>query len=68
LLVSYPHIHWVFIYQVIDKDGLSNEFNFDDVELKTVLGDTSMTEPEILKFVRGMLEEGIGALALQTVN
>jgi hypothetical protein len=28
----------------------------------------SMTEPEILKFVRGMLEEGIEALALQTVN
>ena len=68
LLVSYPHIHWVFIYQVTDKNGLNNDFNFDDVELKTVLGDMSMTEPEILKFVRGMLEEGIEALALQTVN
>jgi hypothetical protein len=68
LLVSYPHIHWVFIYQVTDKNGQSNDFNFDDVELKTVLGGMSMTEPEILKFVRGMLEEGIEALALQTVN
>jgi hypothetical protein len=68
LLVSYPHIHWVFIYQVTDKNGQSNDFNFDDVELKTALGGMSMTEPEILKFVRGMLEEGIEALALQTVN
>ena len=67
LLVSYPHIHWSFIYQVTSKDGLSNSFNFDDVELKKVLGDMPMTEPEILKFVRGMLEEGVGALALQTV-
>ncbi len=68
LLISYPHIHWVFIYQVTDKNGQSNEFTLDDVELKAVLGDTSMTEPSILKFVRGMLEEGIEPLALQTVN
>ncbi len=68
LLVSHPHIHWVFIYQVTGKDGRSDDFNFDDVELKAVLGDASMTEPEILKFVRGMFEEGIEALALQTVN
>ena len=68
LLVSYPHIHWVFVYQVIDMNGRSGNFNFDDVELKTILGGTSMTEPEILKFVRGMFEEGIDALALQTVN
>jgi hypothetical protein len=68
LLVSYPHIHWVFDYQIIDHDGKSDEFNFDDVELKTVLGDMSMTEPQILKFVRGMLEEGIEAIASQAVN
>jgi len=68
LLVSYPHIHWVFVYQVTDRDGQSHEFNFDDVELKTILDDMSMTEPDILKFVRGMFEEGIEALAYQTVN
>ncbi len=26
LLVSYPRIHWVFIYQITDKTGQSNEF------------------------------------------
>ena len=68
LLVSYPHIHWVFYYQVTDKDGRRDNFNFDDIELKAILGDLSMTEPDILKFVRGMFEEGINALAYQTVN
>jgi len=68
LLVSYPHIHWVFAYRVRDMNGQSQEYNFDDTELKTELGGTSMTEPEILKFVRGMLEEGIQALALQPVK
>jgi hypothetical protein len=68
LLVSYPHIHWVFVYHVVDVNGQSHDFDFDDVELKTVLGDMSMTEPQILKFVRGMFEEGIHSLALQTVN
>jgi hypothetical protein len=68
LLISYPHIHWVFDYRVIDRDGESYEYNFDDTELKAELGDMRMTEPDILKFVRGMFEEGIEALALQTVN
>jgi len=68
LLISYPHIHWVFIYQVTDRNGKGDDFNFDDVELKAVLGDMSMTEPQILKFVRGIFEEGVEALALQTVN
>ena len=68
LLISYPNIHWVFDYRVIDHSGESYEYNFDDTELKAELGDMSMTEPDILKFVRSMFEEGIQALALQTVN
>ncbi len=68
LLISYPHIHWVFDYQVINKNGESNQYNFDDTELKAELDGMSMTEPEILKFVREMFEEGIKALAYQTVN
>ncbi len=68
LLVSYPHIHWVFIYQITDRDGQNSNFNFDDVELKAALGDMSMTEPDILRFVRGIFEEGIQSLAYQTVN
>ncbi|MDX9991706.1 MAG: ATP-binding protein [Anaerolineales bacterium] len=61
LLVSYPQIHWILLYRVTQADGTSEEFFFDDVELKTELGDLPLTEPEVLSFVRKMLEEGINA-------
>jgi hypothetical protein len=62
VLVAYPHIHWVFTYRVTQADGQQDEFVFDDTELKTELGDLPISEPEILSFVREMLEEGIGAI------
>ena len=67
-LISHPNIHWTFVYQVTDKSGDSRDFVFDDAELKTELGDLPLTEPEVLTFVRGMLEEGIEALAPQAVS
>ena len=67
-LISHPDIHWTFVYRTTDKNETSRDFVFDDAELKTELGDLSLTEPEILTFVRGMLEEGIEALAPQTVS
>lgn len=66
LLVSHPNIHWVFDYKTTDKNGNADNFEFDDAELKNELGDMPLTEPEILKFVRGLIEEGIQASALQT--
>jgi hypothetical protein len=68
LLVSHPKIHWKFIYQTTNKNGKSASFIFDDTELKNELGDMSITEPEILKFVRGMIEDGVHAPALQTIG
>lgn len=65
LLVSYPHIHWVFTYQVRNKQGDVNEFVLNDKEIKSVLGDTPFTEPDVLRILRGMIEEGIAALAPQ---
>lgn len=61
-LISHPDIHWTFVYRATDKNGNMSDFVFDDMELKTELGDLSLTEPEVLTFVRGMLEEGIEAL------
>ena len=64
VLVAYPQIHWLFSYKATKADGQVEEFVFDDRELKAELGDLPMTEPEVLSFVRGMLEEGIGAIKL----
>jgi len=65
LLISYPHIHWVFSYQMTAKDGSTKNFELDDEEIKSVLGDFSLTEPDVLKILRGMIEEGIEALTPQ---
>ena len=67
LLISHPQINWTFLYRVTDKTGKSRDFLFDSAALKSELGDVSLTEPEVLAFLRGMFEEGIEEVALQPV-
>jgi hypothetical protein len=67
LLISHPQIDWTFLYRVTDKDRQSRDFFFESAELKSELGDISLTEPEVLTFVRGVFEEGLESVALQTV-
>lgn len=67
LLISHPQIDWTFLYRVTDKNGLSRDFLFESAELKSELGDISLTEPDVLTFLRGTFEEGIEEVALQTV-
>jgi histidine kinase/DNA gyrase B/HSP90-like ATPase len=67
LLISHPQIDWTFLYRMTDKDGKSRDFLFEGAELKSELGDISLTEPEVLTFLRGIFEEGIEPVALQTV-
>ena len=67
LLISHPQIDWTFLYRVTDQTKQGREFLFESAELKRELGDISLTEPEVLKFLRGLFEEGIEEVALQTV-
>jgi hypothetical protein len=67
LLISHPGIDWTFLYRVTDTNKQSRDFLFESAELKSELGDISLTEPEVLTFVRGMIEEGIESVALQPV-
>jgi hypothetical protein len=67
LLISHPKIEWTFLYRVTDRNGKSRDFLFESAELLSELGDVSLTEPEVLKFLRGIFEEGIEDVALQTV-
>ena len=67
LLISHPHINWTFLYRVTDQGERRREFMFESAELKRELGDMSLTEPEVLTFLRGIFEEGIEAVALQSV-
>jgi hypothetical protein len=67
LLISHPQVEWTFLYRVTDNRQESRDFIFESAELKSELGDISLTEPEVLTFLRGIFEEGIEAVALQTV-
>lgn len=67
MLISHPEISWTFAYQMTERDEEIRDFVFESAELKSELGDLSLTEPEVLTFVRGMIEEAIHAVALQTV-
>jgi hypothetical protein len=68
LLISHPQIDWTFLYRLTDKNKQSRDFLFESAELKSELEDISLTEPEVLSFLRGMFEEGIEAVALQPVT
>jgi hypothetical protein len=67
LLISHPQIDWTFLYRLTDKNKQSHDFLFESAELKSELGDISLTEPEVLTFLRSIFEEGIEEVALQTV-
>jgi Histidine kinase-, DNA gyrase B-, and HSP90-like ATPase len=67
LLISHSQIDWTFLYRVTDQDRQSRDFMFESAELKNELGDISLTEPEVLTFLRGVFEEGIESVSLQAV-
>ncbi len=67
LLVAHPQIDWTFLYRVTDRNKASRDFLFESAELKSELGGISLTEPEVLTFLRGVIEEGLEAVALQPV-
>jgi anti-sigma regulatory factor (Ser/Thr protein kinase) len=67
VLISHPEIDWTFTYHVTEKNGQNRDFVFEGAELKSELQGVSLTEPEVLTFVRGLIEEGIEAAALQPV-
>jgi hypothetical protein len=67
LLISDPQIDWTFLYRVTGEDKQSRDFIFESAALKSELGDISLTEPEVLTFLRGVFEEGIEAVAPQNV-
>jgi hypothetical protein len=66
LLVGHPDIHWVFRYTARSpraisgtEDGTEETFEFDDQPVKETLEGLPLTHPEVLSFVRGMIDEGI---------
>lgn len=54
LVVGSPNVHWVFKYSIDN-----HTFVFDDEPIKKELDGISLTEPDVLAFLRDYLKEGI---------
>jgi hypothetical protein len=59
LLIANPNIHWLFNYRVDERS-----FEFDDAPIKAELEGISLTEPDVLNYLRQTIETGI----LETVS
>jgi hypothetical protein len=60
LFVAYPQIHWLFNYTAIPAKGTPEEkFVFDTQPVMAELGDMSLTEPDVLAFIREYIESGV---------
>lgn len=55
-----PDINWIFS---VKKNG--KEFYFNDTELKQELEGISITEPDVIRFIRSILEEGIKSIQFE---
>lgn len=54
LVIGHPEVNWIFTYGVNDKT-----FTFDDRPIKEELDGLPLTEPDVLAFIRQLLQEGI---------
>lgn len=61
LIVAYPQINWVFNYKIVLPHG-ENEFAFNDKPIKEYLEDVPLCEPEVLTYLRELLESGVSNL------
>jgi len=64
LIVAHPEIHWRLEYTGRHPKGQQvPTFSFDDQPVKEPLGDVDLLcDPDVLAYLRGTLEEGIGDL------
>ena len=61
LIVAYPQINWVFNYKIVTPQG-NNEYIFNDKPIKEYLEDIPLSEPEVLTYLRELLESGVSNL------
>ena len=63
MIVGFPALDMLYQHTLHDVTGNTREFKLDTRELREVLGDdVALSDPEVLGFLRGMLEEGHAVL------
>jgi hypothetical protein len=69
LVVAYPDIRWIFHYTAVPGEGVQPaEFTLDTQDILAELGDIPLTEPEVLTFLREMIECGITQAQAALIN
>jgi hypothetical protein len=59
MVVGFPALDVLYQHTVHDGTGATRDFTLDTRELREVLGDdVTLSDPEVLGFLREMLEEG----------
>lgn len=59
MIVGFPTLDVRYEHTIHDATGVTRDFTLDTRELRAVLGDeTPLSDPEVLGFLREMLEEG----------
>ena len=61
LVIAYPQIHWQFHYQVNEQT-----FEFDDQLIKETLDGVPLTEPDVLAYLRELLQDGVSEIKLES--
>jgi len=59
LVIAHPDINWVFQYSYRTPKGNFTTFDFNDQPIKETLGDIPLSTPEVISYLREMLDEGV---------
>lgn len=63
LLVAHSDVNWIIRYQVeSSSEQPLYQFDFDDKEIKNILGDLPLSHPDVLAFLEYQLTEGINSV------
>lgn len=57
IVIGNPEIDLIYNHKINE-----NEFNFDTREIKSVLGEVPINEPQVISWIKGFLEEGFNSL------
>lgn len=58
LVSLHPDVHWTFTYTRRSPQAEEN-FEFDDREIKAILGDLPLTHPDVIAYLRQTFETGL---------
>lgn len=60
LLVGYPSVNWIFVYQINDK-----LFTLDDHPIKEILKDIPLSDPQVIGYIKNEISNGFESVKIK---